>query len=52
MNYKEYLKLIGQKTVKPLCIMTGEEEYVKGSVLKKLKEAFWMSPWRILTTVS
>lgn len=40
MNYKEYLKLIGQKTVKPLCIMTGEEEYVKGSVLKKLKEAF------------
>ncbi len=40
MEYKEYIKLIKEDKIKPVCIMTGDEEYVKASVIEKLKKAY------------
>ncbi len=40
MEYKDYIKLITQKTIKPICVMYGEEQYVKDSVIERLKKAF------------
>ncbi len=40
MEYKDYIKLITDKKVRPVCLMTGEEDYVKKSVIERLKKTF------------
>lgn len=40
MEYKEYIKIIGSDRIRPVCMMYGEEEYVKESVIERLKKAY------------
>ncbi len=40
MEYKDYIKLIGTPNIKSVCMLTGEEEYVKNSVIERLKTAY------------
>lgn len=40
MEYKEYIKQIGAKNVKPFLILSGSEEYVKKTVIERLKKTF------------
>lgn len=40
MDYKEYIKLIGNDNIKPVCILYGDEEYVKESVIERLKKSY------------
>lgn len=40
MEYKEYIGLIAENKIKPVCIMSGDEEYVKSSVIERLKKAY------------
>lgn len=40
MEYKDYIKLIGTPNIKSVCLFTGDEEYVKNSVVERLKKAY------------
>lgn len=40
MEYREYIKNISNDTIKPVCILYGDEEYVKESVTERLKKAY------------
>lgn len=40
MDYKDYIKLIGTSDIKPVCMLSGDEEYVKNSVIERLKKAY------------
>lgn len=40
MDYKDYIKLIGTSEVKSVCLLSGDEEYVKNSIIEKLKNAY------------
>ncbi len=40
MDYKDYIKLIGSADIKPVCVLSGDEEYVKNTVIERLKKAY------------
>lgn len=40
MEYKDYIKLIGTPNIKSVCLLVGDEEYVKASVVERLKKAY------------
>ena len=40
MEYREYIKIIGSNAIKPVCILYGDEKYVKDSVIQRLKKAY------------
>lgn len=40
MEYKDYIKLIGTSNIKSVCLLVGDEEYVKNSVVDRLKKMY------------
>lgn len=40
MEYREYIKNITNDNIRPVCILYGDEEYVKRSVTERLKKAY------------
>lgn len=40
MDYRDYIKLIGTGEPKAVCLLSGDEEYVKNSIIERLKNAY------------